>query len=354
MLVAIVRLVFMISGGIGGYRLMLEFRRFWGEDEVAWISALILSVILLVGVGYVVGGIIGRQIERLLERIEHSLQRYTGTDLIVAVFGLLVGLVVAALVSLPIREIEFFGTYLSALLFIIFGYLGLRLSLRKREDLRGISLLAAVPGRAPVGPRPKVLDTSVVIDGRIADIAGTGFLEGAVLVPRFVLRELQDLADSEDPLKRNRARRGLDVLSGLQREQKIGVEIADQDYPEVAGVDAKLIRLAKELDTLIVTNDYNLNKVAELEGVRVLNINELANAVKPVVLPGERMAVQVIREGKEANQGVAYLDDGTMVVIEGGKRFIGLQVDISVTSILQTPAGRMIFAKAEEPQGATA
>jgi uncharacterized protein YacL len=198
----------------------------------------------------------------------------------------------------------------------------------------------------------KVLDTSVIIDGRVADVCETGFLEGTIVVPQFVLRELQQIADSSDALKRNRGKRGFDVLQRLQRVSKITVRIMDQDFPAIREVDRKLIELAKSLGGKVVTNDYNLNKIAELSGVPVLNINEVANSLKPVVLPGELMHLQVVKEGKEPGQGVAYLDDGTMVVVDHGRKLIGQMVDVTVTSVLQTTAGRMIFARlapVEEP-----
>jgi len=191
----------------------------------------------------------------------------------------------------------------------------------------------------------KILDTSVIIDGRIADICKTGFIEGALVIPEFVLEELQHIADSSDALKRNRGRRGLDILNKIQKELKVKVIITDQDFDEISEVDSKLVKLAKVMKGKVVTNDFNLNKVCELQGVSVLNINDLANAVKPVVLPGEELHVQVIKDGKENGQGVAYLDDGTMIVVEGGREYIGSFLDVIVTSVLQTSAGRMIFAK---------
>jgi len=196
----------------------------------------------------------------------------------------------------------------------------------------------------------KLLDTSVIIDGRIADISETGFIEGILVVPQFVLTELQHIADSSDTLKRTRGRRGLDILKKLQDERKTKVEITDEDFEDVQEVDLKLVRLAKKMgnDTCIVTNDFNLNKVCELHHVKVLNINDLANAVKPVVIPGEDMQVVVIKDGKEHNQGVAYLDDGTMIVVEGGRSYIGQAITVTVTSVLQTSAGRMIFAKPKD------
>ncbi len=194
----------------------------------------------------------------------------------------------------------------------------------------------------------KILDTSAIIDGRIADLCKTGFLEGVLIIPHFVLNELQKIADSSDPLRRNRGRRGLDILNKIQKENQVSVRIFDMDYEDLAEVDTKLLRLARELEAKVVTNDFNLNKVAELYGVEVLNINDLSNAIKPVVLPGEEMMVHVLRDGKEYGQGIGYLEDGTMIVVEGGKNFIGLNIEILVTSVLQTSAGRMIFAKPKE------
>ena len=195
---------------------------------------------------------------------------------------------------------------------------------------------------------PKVLDTSVIIDGRIADICKTGFIEGKLVIPRFVLNELQHIADSSDDLKRVRGRRGLDILNKIQKELSIETQIYEEDFPEIAEVDAKLLKLAQILSGKVVTNDFNLNKVAEFQGVPVLNINELANAIKPVLLPGEEMKVMVMKDGKESSQGIAYLDDGTMIVVEGGRKFINEEIIVVVTSVLQTAAGRMIFAKPKE------
>lgn len=199
----------------------------------------------------------------------------------------------------------------------------------------------------------KLLDTSVIIDGRIADVGETGFLDGLLIIPRFVLQELQRIADSDDPLKRNRGRRGLDILNKLQQSKVIKVEIRDNDFPEIKEVDAKLVKLATLLNAKVITNDFNLNKIAQFQGVKVLNLNELSNVIKPVVLPGEEMSVFVSKEGKDSNQGVAYLDDGTMVVIENGRHFIGRTIEVVVTSVLQTAAGRMIFGKNKEENSGT-
>ncbi len=230
---------------------------------------------------------------------------------------------------------------------LLLAYLGVTVALAKRDELADMSA-KMFPKSASRHDTYKILDTSVIIDGRIVDVCQTGFIEGTLLVPQFVLRELQQIADSSDALKRNRGKRGFDILQRLQRISRVTVRIDDLDFPQVREVDRKLIELAKVTGGKVVTNDYNLNKVAELSGVAVLNVNELANALKPVVLPGEPMRVQIVKEGKEAGQGVAYLDDGTMVVVDHGKRLIGQAVDVTVTSVIQTPAGRMIFARPKE------
>jgi uncharacterized protein YacL len=229
-------------------------------------------------------------------------------------------------------------------------YLGAALGARKAEHFTLDSLRAG--GSRGISPVNKILDTSVIIDGRIADICETGFLDGVLLVPQFVLNELQYIADSPDPLKRNRGRKGLDILQRIQKGIHVKVVITPADFPEVKEVDLKLIELAKQSRAKILTNDFNLNKVAQLRGVEVLNVNELANSLKPVVLPGEPMKVFIIKEGKEPNQGVGYLDDGTMVVVDNAKRLIGKTVDIVVTSVLQTTAGKMFFGRFETPPGA--
>jgi len=233
---------------------------------------------------------------------------------------------------------------------LLLTYLGASVALAKRDELEDMST-KLFPKTAARRQGFKILDTSVIIDGRIVDLSEVGFLEGTLVIPQFVLRELQQIADSPDPLKRNRGKRGFDVLQRLQRLPGATVRIEDQDFPQVREVDRKLIELAKAMGGKVVTNDYNLNKVAELSGVSVLNVNELANALRPVVLPGERVHVHVVKEGKEAGQGVAYLDDGTMVVVDHGKRFIGQQVSVTVTSVLQTTAGRMIFSRLKDEEG---
>ena len=232
---------------------------------------------------------------------------------------------------------------------LLLGYVGAAVLLRKGEELEGLSA-RLFPKVAARGDVYKILDTSVIIEGRIADICETGFLEGTLVVPQFVLRELQQIADSSDSLRRTRGKRGFDVLQRIQRIPKVKVQINDLDFPQTREVDRKLIEVARTLGGKIITNDYNLNKVAELSGVPVLNINELANALKPVVLPGELMHVHVLKEGKESGQGVAYLDDGTTVVVDHGKKYLGQSVDVMVTCVLQTTAGRMIFTRPKEEE----
>jgi uncharacterized protein YacL len=349
MFLMIIRLVAVLGGVLVGAMAAdaLPISRYFGTDDR---YGLVLLIILGIAIGYVVGGAIGRWLQRTTAWAESRLSQTPGWELLIAVGGLFVGLVLAALVAQPVRAVgepELRGL-ITLIVFVVLGMMGLELAIAKKHDF---ATLIGVGGRASHGDAPpKILDTSVVIDGRITDLVRTGFIEGRLLVPRFVLRELQTVADSDDKLKRNRGRRGLDVLTALQREAGSVVEIYDSEYPEIPDVDAKLVRLASEIGGAVLTNDFNLNKVARLQGVRVLNINDLANALKPVVLPGEEMEVHVIREGKERGQGVSYLDDGTMVVVDGGGSLIGRDVPVIVTSVLQTPAGRMIFAKTGEGQ----
>ncbi|HVA38262.1 MAG TPA: TRAM domain-containing protein [Candidatus Dormibacteraeota bacterium] len=303
-------------------------------------------------VGAIVGVVVAPSVEWLFQRelteAESSIERMSPPEILGGAIGLIVGLVIAFLIRLVL--LEWFsvagpsGTYVGLALYLILSvfcvYLGVRVGVKQRLGWLARTGTAVPPAQRAI---PKIVDTSVIIDGRIVDIVKTGFVDGPIVVPRFVLRELQMIADSLDSLKRTRGRRGLEVLSTLQEIQEL--EISESDYADIHEVDAKLVRLAKDRRGKLLTNDYNLNRVAQLEGVVVLNINELANAVKPVVLPGEELNVGIIRDGKEQNQGVGYLDDGTMIVVENGRRLIGEHVDVQVTSVLQTVAGRMIFAR---------
>lgn len=280
--------------------------------------------------------------------LETTLKAIPTQDIMIGVIGLVIGLLIGALISLALHRIPLIGSYLAVVVTLFNGYLGLRIMLNRKDEMTFLTNLFTRQSRAAEKANfrsAKILDTSVIIDGRIIDIASTGFIEGVIIVPGFVLEELRHIADSSDTLKRNRGRRGLDILNKIQKESQVPVQIVEQDFEDIAEVDSKLIKLAKAMKGKIITNDYNLNKVCELQGVPVLNINELANSVKPVVLPGEEMVAQIIKDGKEVGQGVAYLDDGTMIVVEGGRRFIGDTIEVIVTSVLQTAAGRMIFAK---------
>jgi len=272
-------------------------------------------------------------------------------QLLAAVSGLIIGLIIAALIAFPLSLLPPpFSQVLPFVAAVLFGYLGITVMSTRQHDIFSF-IRGRFSGRAENrengtnGHRPVLLDTSVIIDGRIADISHTGFIEGEMVVPRFVLNELQHIADSSDPLRRNRGRRGLDMLRRLQSESVTPVRVTDMDIEGVREVDDKLVLLAKQLRCPIATNDYNLNRVAELQGVRVLNINELANAVKALFLPGESFTVKIIQEGKEIGQGVGYLDDGTMVVVEDGSSRIRHEVEVTVTKVLQTAAGRMLFAR---------
>jgi uncharacterized protein YacL len=273
------------------------------------------------------------------------------TRLIGAAVGSILGILGAYLFTLVLRNSMPAGhtlSFLQILIMLLMAYVGLVVGANK-GSLLNLAALGGLFGGEKQGRKVhKILDTSVIIDGRISDIAETGFLDGVIVIPQFVLRELQMVADSADSMKRNRGRRGLDILQRLQKVASLNIQIVEDDFPAVREVDLKLIELAKVYEGKIITNDFNLNKVAQLQGVDVLNINELANALKPIVLPGEIMHVFVLKEGKEYNQGVAYLDDGTMVVVDNARKAIGKTIDISVTSVLQTTAGKMIFGKWDE------
>jgi uncharacterized protein YacL len=297
--------------------------------------------------------------------MESGLQKIPTNEIIIGVSGLIIGLIIANLLVSSITKLlttsdvlSVIGSIVSITTNIIFGTLGLNIAIKKREDFYNIFTFLRRFGKDKKGKlesksfvlTPKILDTSVIIDGRILDILKTGFIEGSIIIPSFVLEELRHIADSSDVLKRTRGRRGLDILNEIQRELPLNVEICEKDFENIQEVDSKLLKLGQTMGGKIITNDFNLNKVAEFQGVAVLNINELANAIKPIVIPGEEMHIQIIKDGKESGQGVAYLDDGTMIVVEGGRKFVGEPVDVIVTSVLQTAAGRMIFAKIKNLQ----
>lgn len=281
--------------------------------------------------------------------IEEKIAKMSLKEIIISVTGILVGLIVANLIGLAVRQYEYIGTIVVVILNIILGYLGYKVAQIKKEEIVFFKF-SQNPNKEAVtiSGKAKILDTSVIIDGRVLDILKTGFIEGKIVIPDFVLVELRHIADSEDALKRSKGRRGLDILNEIQSQLKLEVEILEWDNKDIDEVDAKLLKMAKKMDGYVVTNDYNLHKVADFQGVQVLNINELSNAVKPILLPGEEMRVTIVKEGKEESQGIAYLNDGTMIVVENGKKCIGQTLDIIVTSALQTSAGRMIFAKVKE------
>jgi uncharacterized protein YacL len=294
------------------------------------------------------GGLLGLAVGFLAVAVELLLDRLSLSSIIGGVVGLALGLVGASLLWMPFRGLVPVPTAIPFILAALLGYGGLLLGLKKGGAFSLEALVKAVKGEEGAEANKKLLDTSVIIDGRIADVCETGFIEGTFIIPQFILQELQHIADSPDSLKRARGRRGLDILHRIQKMANLNVKIVEQDFPKIREVDSKLVALAKNLGAKIITNDFNLNKVAELQGVPVLNVNELANAIKPVVLPGETLKAFIIKEGKEHNQGVAYLDDGTMVVVDNGRRLIGKNVAVTVTSVLQTTAGRMIFAKTKD------
>ncbi|ALS36498.1 uncharacterized protein YacL [Enterococcus rotai] len=314
------------------------------------IGALIFFILSLGLAKYIVSGV---------KKVEAALNEMSLTYLLFGSVGAIIGLIIGAIISIPMYNlnIPFVNSVLPILVMIIFGYLGFRMGTTRIDEWRKIFTpkQKKVPAESEGEVldrriedhfhKYKILDTSVIIDGRIYDIAKSGFLEGVILIPNFVLYELQYIADSGDSLKRVRGRRGLDILNALQKEDGISVEMYEGDFEDISEVDSKLIKLAKLLDGVVVTNDYNLNKVSEFQNVPVLNINALANAVKPVVIPGETMNVMVVKAGTERQQGVAYLDDGTMVVVEDGQHYMNEHIQVVVTSALQTAAGRMIFAK---------
>ncbi len=278
---------------------------------------------------------------------EMRLEKVSLTRLIGAAFGSILGIVGAFVMTLVLGK-AVPDPFVQVALLLLMTYVGLIVGAKKGDMLNLAALGGIFGGEKSSKKTFKILDTSVIIDGRIADIAETGFLDGVLVIPQFVLRELQLVADSADSMKRNRGRRGLDILQRIQKMAHLNVQIVEEDFPQVREVDMKLIELAKVYDCKVITNDFNLNKVAQLHGVDVLNINELANSLKPIVLPGETMRVFILKEGKEYNQGVAYLDDGTMVVVDNAKKMISKTIDISVTSVLQTTAGKMIFGKFDE------
>lgn len=331
---------------------------------VARISVIVIGTIIGILIGYFIssfilkqGLVIARQLERVLTHIPNQ-------ELIAGTIGLLFGLIIANLIGAAFNQVPIIGPYISIILSAIFGYSGVRLMARKGPEMylnylkqwkrseagtkksRGFNMFGSHKSNDS-NSTAKLLDTSVIIDGRIKELCATGFIDGPLVVPVFVLNELQIISDSADAMKRNRGRRGLDILKEMQDAKLVPIEIVEDDYDDLHEVDSKLMRLALEKQWKLMTNDFNLNKVARVQGIKVLNLNELANVLKPALIAGEWIRVQVMKEGKEVQQGVAYLDDGTMIVVEDGRPYVGQEVEVMVTSILQTSAGRMIFARVD-------
>ncbi|WP_059174104.1 PIN/TRAM domain-containing protein [Bacillus sp. FJAT-27445] len=352
MLKRIVQACFLITGGTLGIFLIPLLLTIIKADGISFLNNSYMAAIIGALIFYFLTFWAIEYVINFVKWVEDTLVRVPVTDVLFGSLGLTFGLIVAFLVGFALNAIEVpvLNTAAPILLTLLFGYLGFQVGFKKRDEM--MNLFSSKKKKATEEEQDKaatysfkILDTSVIIDGRIADICQTGFLEGTIVIPRFVLEELQHIADSSDVLKRNRGRRGLDILNRIQKEIAVNVEICETDFDDIQEVDSKLVKLAKETGGILVTNDFNLNKVSEFQNVSVLNINDLANAVKPVVLPGEELSVQVIKDGKEHHQGVAYLDDGTMIVVEEGREYIGKRIDVMVTSVLQTSAGRMIFAK---------
>ena len=340
-----------------------------GYSYIHWLFA-IVSVLFFGWIGWVITPFLIKFLLKYSEIVASVLAKVPSADIIVSLIGVLVGLILANLIGAPFSRLPIVGPYIPIVLSIVLALTGAKVASHKSKDILGLFYRSRAQVKDPVvvteemaqdqqedavvdadslpvelAASNKLLDTSVIIDGRISDILKTGFLEGNLVIPHFVLDELQRLSDSSDNLKRAKGRRGLDFIHELQEIFPHVVIVNDMEYEMIQDVDSKLIALAKDTGSMIVTNDFNLNKVASIQGIRVLNINDLANAVKPVVIPGEEMTVYLLREGKESGQAIAYLQDGTMIVVEGGRKYIGNKIRIAVTSVLQTSAGRMIFAK---------
>ena len=332
---------------------------------VARIAVLIVGTLLGAFIGYLISSFILKQGLVIAKRLERLLTHIPNQELIAGTIGLLFGLIIANLIGVAFNQVPIIGPYIPIILSAIFGYSGLKLMARKGPEMyynyvqqwggEGTKKTSrfkmfSTHKSDKASSTPKLLDTSVIIDGRIKELCNTGFIEGPLMVPLFVLNELQIISDSADATKRNRGRRGLDILKDMQDANKVAIEVVEDDYDDLTEVDSKLMRLALDKQWKLMTNDFNLNKVARVQGIEVLNLNELANVLKPALIAGEWIRVQVMKEGKEVHQGVAYLDDGTMIVVEDGKPYVGQNVEVMVTSILQTSAGRMIFARVDGGQ----
>ncbi|KAF1295137.1 hypothetical protein BAU15_05130 [Enterococcus sp. JM4C] len=355
----VITLLMIIAGASLGISFLPAAWTALGYENNSWLNNHLVNSLVGALIFFLLSLLLAKNIVTGLKRVETKLSELSLTYLLFGAVGAIIGLTLGVILSTPLYnlDIPFINSVVPILLMIILGYLGFRMGTTRIDEWKKIftpkqKKTDAAPESQMLDRKVedhfhkyKILDTSVIIDGRIYDIAKSGFLEGVILIPNFVLYELQYIADSGDSLKRVRGRRGLDILNSLQKEEGITVEMYDGDFEDIAEVDSKLIKLAKLLDGVVVTNDYNLNKVSEFQNVPVLNINALANAVKPVVIPGETMEVLLVKAGTERQQGVAYLDDGTMIVVEDGQHYMNERIQVVVTSALQTAAGRMIFAK---------
>jgi len=342
-----IRVLFALLGALAGYQLGDRIRESSfapALDQGGKIIWMVVFTFAGLTLGYLLGVILSRLMRRGLNHVDEAMARASGAEVVVGTGGVLVGLLIATLISVALLRIPIVGPYLTVPIYLLAGYFTAYLAAKKHvEILRLLGMRGAfevVPGLTPA----KLLDSSAIIDGRILEIIDTGFIEGELLVPRFVIEELQRLADSADAEKRVRGRRGLDFVKRLQKSSG-AVRIDGADYADIQAVDAKLVRLATETGAQIISTDYTLKKVAEIQGVKLLNVNDLANSVKPAVLPGEVIEVKILREGREQNQGVGYLDDGTMIVVEAGSALVGSRVKAEVTSVLQSPSGKMIFSR---------
>lgn len=353
----IITVLMVLAGASIGVSLFPLLWEAIGQSDISWLNNTVTNSVIGAIIFYLFSLLVAKYISAGIEKIEKKLSEFSLTYLLFGAIGTIIGLMIGLIVSIPFYnwQIPFVNSIAPILIMFLLGYLGFQIGTTRIEEWKKVfsSKKKSEQNEQQLLDRKvedhfhkyKILDTSVIIDGRIYDIAKTGFLEGVILIPNFVLYELQYIADSGDSLKRVRGRRGLDILNSLQKEEGITVEMYDGDFEDISEVDSKLLKLAKLLDGVVVTNDYNLNKVAEFQNVPILNINALANAVKPVVIPGEAMEVLLVKAGTERQQGVAYLDDGTMVVVEDGQHYMNERIKVIVTSALQTAAGRMIFAK---------
>jgi uncharacterized protein YacL len=343
-LIVVSRIVLAVIGGLSAYQaaaaLPLDdwFSTPWRYG--AWAAIVVAGVL----VGLLLGGLLGRLLRDRMRAIDRAADRRSAAELIVGALGLVVGLVAAALAGVAVAQLPIIGPYLLLPVVLVVAYVFSRVAARKHVDILRLVGIRSRGGSDRSTTR--LIDTSAIIDGRLVDVLRTRFLSGTIVIPDFVLEELQKVADSADALKRARGRRGLEIVEELKAASNGGFSVRPGGEMEgVDGVDAKLVRMAQDVGASIVTTDYNLNKVAQIQGVEVLNVNELANALKPAVLPGEPLTVKIIREGREYDQGVAYLQDGTMIVVEGGRGSVGQEVTVEVTSVLQSPSGKMIFSK---------